>query len=146
MLPTGVEMGKRQRGLRINVLCSTHEIQSTTLGPGHGCGRDASLAHKMPGKCLPDLTFPNCLQLYRGQTDPLVTEGCLSEVYQKGGRRGKGWWVGGVVYFGKFAVNIPFSVCEVWLGTITRLFPLKLSPLFAGSFVQSEVSLNWEFC
>lgn len=43
-----------------------------------------------------------------------MTEKCLSEVYKKGGEcaeAGEGWWVGGVVYFGKFAVNILFLAC-----------------------------------
>lgn len=66
-------------------------------------------------------------------TEPFVTEWCLSEVYKKKRERsGKGWWVGGVVYFGKFAVNIRISVCEVWPGPGTHSFPLQLSPRFTA--------------
>ena len=150
MLRADVRTGEEAEKSRDPFRLYTHEIKSTAPSPGLGCGGDTSFAQETQGKPGPDLTFPYntaYFKLYRGQADPFVTEECLSEVYQKGGRRGKGWWVGGVVYFGKFAVNILFSMCEVWPGTITRLFPLKLSPLCAvRSSFQSEVSLNWELC
>lgn len=43
-----------------------------------------------------------------------------------------------------------FGMREVWRGTITRLFPLKLSPAVCRGgfffFLQAEVSLNLELC
>lgn len=68
------------------------ETKPPTLGSGHGFSREASLAKEPHGEPLPDPTLPHgnaCLRLSRGQTDPFVTESCLSEVYKKRGGGGE---------------------------------------------------------
>ena len=137
------KVGKGLRSLRINVICAhtrTHararnQIFYPQIRPRKR--QRSPLCRRIPPKKPLQLPlFPRASSASyskEGQIDPFVTEWCLSGVYKTRGRgavgwKEKGWWIGGVVYFGKFAVNIIFSMCEVWRGTITRLFPLKLSP------------------
>lgn len=106
-----------------------HATKSSILRSGHARGREAPFAQESPRSLqqLPLSPRASSASYCKGgqiRPDRMVFIWRLQNPagLEVVGWKKKGWCIGGVVYFGRVAVNILFSMCEVWRGTITRFY------------------------
>lgn len=86
-------MGKRQRSRRINVLRTHRKPDQLPSALATDGAEKLVLLAKRPGIICPIPLFSTgttCLKLYRGQTDPFVTEGVYLKFTKRGGEEDGG--------------------------------------------------------